>query len=61
MFMKTLGKGEKKLHQMLDEALLSAEKSGSLPCLPGKDVFLLKDTYGFPPLKKQGKWLKNMA
>ncbi|KAM5562689.1 alanine--tRNA ligase, chloroplastic/mitochondrial [Rosa sericea] len=48
VFMKTLCKGEKKLHQMLDEALSSAEKSGSIPCLSGKDAFVLKDTYGFP-------------
>ncbi|KAK9944316.1 hypothetical protein M0R45_009889 [Rubus argutus] len=28
--------------------LMSAKKSGSLTCLSGKDVFRLKDTYGFP-------------
>ncbi|KAK9944315.1 hypothetical protein M0R45_009888 [Rubus argutus] len=40
---------EKKfLDQMLVEALLSAKESGTIPCLSGKDAFLLYDTYGFP-------------
>ncbi|KAI4375773.1 hypothetical protein MLD38_013600 [Melastoma candidum] len=33
---------------MIDDALSSARKSGTTPCLPGKDAFLLYDTYGFP-------------
>ncbi|KAJ6671604.1 ALANINE--TRNA LIGASE MITOCHONDRIAL [Salix viminalis] len=33
---------------MLAEALLNAQKSETLPCLSGKEVFLLYDTFGFP-------------
>ncbi|XP_048546490.1 alanine--tRNA ligase, chloroplastic/mitochondrial [Triticum urartu] len=45
-FVQTLGRGEKLLDELLDEALGSA--GGDKPCLSGKDVFLLYDTYGFP-------------
>uniref|UniRef100_J3MCW0 Probable alanine--tRNA ligase, chloroplastic n=1 Tax=Oryza brachyantha TaxID=4533 RepID=J3MCW0_ORYBR len=47
-FVQTLERGEKLLDELLDEALLSAGNNGSKPCLSGKDVFLLYDTYGFP-------------
>ncbi|XP_027184552.1 alanine--tRNA ligase, chloroplastic/mitochondrial isoform X2 [Coffea eugenioides] len=47
-FVQTLERGEKLLEQMLAEALLDSEKSGTAPCLSGKDAFLLYDTYGFP-------------
>jgi alanyl-tRNA synthetase len=47
-FVQTLERGEKLLDQMLAEALLNAQKSEILPCLSGKDVFLLYDTFGFP-------------
>uniref|UniRef100_A0A6M2F0C7 Alanine--tRNA ligase n=1 Tax=Populus davidiana TaxID=266767 RepID=A0A6M2F0C7_9ROSI len=47
-FVQTLERGEKLLDQMLAEALLNAQKSETLPCLSGKDVFLLYDTFGFP-------------
>lgn len=47
-FVQTLGRGEKLLDELLDEALLSAGNNGSKPSLSGKDVFLLYDTYGFP-------------
>ncbi|KAL5799388.1 hypothetical protein ACOSQ3_032434 [Xanthoceras sorbifolium] len=33
---------------MLAEALLSARENGTIPCLSGKDAFLLYDTFGFP-------------
>ncbi|TQD96282.1 hypothetical protein C1H46_018048 [Malus baccata] len=33
---------------MLVESLSSAKESGTVPCLSGKDAFLLYDTYGFP-------------
>ncbi|XP_011045361.1 PREDICTED: probable alanine--tRNA ligase, chloroplastic isoform X6 [Populus euphratica] len=47
-FVQTLERGEKLLDQMLAEALLNAQNSETLPCLSGKDVFLLYDTFGFP-------------
>ncbi|XP_062021828.1 alanine--tRNA ligase, chloroplastic/mitochondrial-like isoform X2 [Rosa rugosa] len=47
-FVQTLERGEKYLDQMLVEALLTAKESGTIPCLSGKDAFLLYDTYGFP-------------
>ncbi|GAB2267785.1 hypothetical protein Dimus_002762 [Dionaea muscipula] len=48
-FVQTLERGEKLLEQMLDNALSSCGlENGSTPCLSGKDVFLLYDTYGFP-------------
>ncbi|KAJ6692951.1 ALANINE--TRNA LIGASE MITOCHONDRIAL [Salix purpurea] len=47
-FVQTLERGEKLLDQMLAEALLNAQKSETLPCLSGKEVFLLYDTFGFP-------------
>ncbi|KDP40449.1 hypothetical protein JCGZ_03949 [Jatropha curcas] len=47
-FVQTLERGEKLLDQMLADALLIGQKNGTVPCLSGKDVFLLYDTYGFP-------------
>ncbi|KAJ6346261.1 hypothetical protein OIU78_008821 [Salix suchowensis] len=47
-FVQTLERGEKLLDQMLAEALINAQKSETLPCLSGKEVFLLYDTFGFP-------------
>ncbi|XP_058080513.1 alanine--tRNA ligase, chloroplastic/mitochondrial isoform X2 [Magnolia sinica] len=47
-FVQTLERGEKLLEEFLTDALLSAKKNGSRPCLSGKDAFLLYDTYGFP-------------
>lgn len=47
-FVQTLERGEKLLDQMLEDALLSAHKNGTVPCLSGKNAFLLYDTYGFP-------------
>lgn len=47
-FVQTLERGEKLLDELLDEALLSDGDNGDKPCLSGKDVFLLYDTYGFP-------------
>ncbi|CAK7329398.1 unnamed protein product [Dovyalis caffra] len=47
-FVQTLERGEKLLDQMLAEALLNAKKTGALPCLSGKNAFLLYDTFGFP-------------
>ncbi|XP_047075681.1 alanine--tRNA ligase, chloroplastic/mitochondrial-like [Lolium rigidum] len=47
-FVQTLGRGEKLLDELLDEALVSAADNGDKPCLSGKNVFLLYDTYGFP-------------
>lgn len=47
-FVQTLERGEKLLEEMLAGALSSACENGSVPCLSGKDAFLLYDTYGFP-------------
>ena len=47
-FVQTLERGEKLLNQMLSDALLRAEDNKTVPCLSGKDTFLLYDTYGFP-------------
>ncbi|CAK9153926.1 unnamed protein product [Ilex paraguariensis] len=47
-FVITLERGEKLLEQMLAIALSSAQDNGTVPCLSGKDAFLLYDTYGFP-------------
>uniref|UniRef100_A0A0E0DZT2 Probable alanine--tRNA ligase, chloroplastic n=1 Tax=Oryza meridionalis TaxID=40149 RepID=A0A0E0DZT2_9ORYZ len=47
-FVQTLERGEKLLDELLDEALSNAGNNGGKPCLSGKDVFLLYDTYGFP-------------
>lgn len=45
-FLRTLAGGEDKLHDLFDKAADGAFKDG---VIPGKDVFLLYDTYGFPP------------
>lgn len=47
-FVQTLERGERLLEQMLADALVSAQENKTKPCLPGKDAFLLYDTYGFP-------------
>ncbi|XP_051132410.1 alanine--tRNA ligase, chloroplastic/mitochondrial isoform X2 [Andrographis paniculata] len=47
-FVSTLERGEKLLEQMLADALSRARMDGTVPCLSGKDAFLLYDTYGFP-------------
>jgi alanyl-tRNA synthetase len=47
-FVQTLGRGEKLLDELLDEASLNVGNNGNKPSLSGKDVFLLYDTYGFP-------------
>ncbi|GMH18127.1 hypothetical protein Nepgr_019968 [Nepenthes gracilis] len=47
-FIQTLERGEKLLEEMLDDALSIGHENGSVPCLSGKDAFLLYDTYGFP-------------
>lgn len=47
-FVQTLERGEKLLEQMLIDALSLAQENGTSPCLSGKDVFVLYDTYGFP-------------
>ena len=48
-FVQTLERGERFLDQLLSEALKNAEgKVNHRPCLSGKDVFVLYDTYGFP-------------
>ncbi|KAK9287434.1 hypothetical protein L1049_015855 [Liquidambar formosana] len=47
-FVQTLERGEKLLDQMLADALLDAHEKGIVPCLSGRDTFLLYDTYGFP-------------
>ncbi|GJN29157.1 hypothetical protein PR202_gb17354 [Eleusine coracana subsp. coracana] len=47
-FVQTLGRGEKLLDELLDDAVLNAGNNGNKPSLSGKDVFLLYDTYGFP-------------
>jgi alanyl-tRNA synthetase len=43
-FVQTLEKGEKLLEELLTEALEKNDK----PCLNGKDIFKLYDTFGFP-------------
>ncbi|TYJ44483.1 hypothetical protein E1A91_A03G228500v1 [Gossypium mustelinum] len=47
-FVQTLERGESLLEKMLVDASSNAEKSGTVPCLSGKDAFLLYDTFGFP-------------
>ncbi|TYI37870.1 hypothetical protein ES332_A03G245700v1 [Gossypium tomentosum] len=47
-FVQTLERGETLLEKMLVDASSNAEKSGTVPCLSGKDAFLLYDTFGFP-------------
>ncbi|KAJ8530317.1 hypothetical protein K7X08_037152 [Anisodus acutangulus] len=47
-FVSTLERGEKLLEQMLADALLNTQGTGTAPCLSGKDAFILYDTYGFP-------------
>lgn len=47
-FVQTLERGEKLLEEKLVDAISSAEKNGTVPCLAGEDVFILYDTYGFP-------------
>lgn len=47
-FVQTLERGEKLLEEKLADALSSAEKNETVPCLSGEDVFLLYDTFGFP-------------
>ncbi|XP_050231655.1 alanine--tRNA ligase, chloroplastic/mitochondrial isoform X2 [Mercurialis annua] len=47
-FVQTLARGEKLLDQMLEDASSSGQKDRAVPCLSGKDVFLLYDTFGFP-------------
>lgn len=47
-FVQTLERGEKLLDQMLADALLKAQENKTVPCLSGKDAFLLYDTFGFP-------------
>ncbi|KAL5075009.1 hypothetical protein RYX36_013993 [Vicia faba] len=34
--------------EKLADAISSAERNGTVPCLAGEDVFILYDTYGFP-------------
>lgn len=47
-FVQTLERGEKLLEQMLADVVLKARENRILPCLAGRDAFLLYDTYGFP-------------
>ncbi|PKA57943.1 putative alanine--tRNA ligase, chloroplastic [Apostasia shenzhenica] len=47
-FLLTLERGEKLLEQFLEKALSSSCTNGEKPCLSGKNIFLLYDTYGFP-------------
>ncbi|XP_073292814.1 alanine--tRNA ligase, chloroplastic/mitochondrial isoform X2 [Primulina huaijiensis] len=47
-FVLTLERGERLLGQMLADALSFSQINGTVPCLSGKDAFLLYDTYGFP-------------
>ncbi|KAF3434815.1 hypothetical protein FNV43_RR21901 [Rhamnella rubrinervis] len=47
-FVQTLERGEKLLDQMLADALLKAQENKTVPCLSGKDAFILYDTFGFP-------------
>ncbi|KAL1554487.1 alanine--tRNA ligase [Salvia divinorum] len=47
-FVQTLERGEKLLEEILTDALLIGLRNGTVPCISGKDAFLLYDTYGFP-------------
>ncbi|KAJ8767018.1 hypothetical protein K2173_012528 [Erythroxylum novogranatense] len=47
-FVQTLERGEKLLEEMIANAVSNANKTGNVPCISGKDAFLLYDTYGFP-------------
>ncbi|XP_054777716.1 alanine--tRNA ligase, chloroplastic/mitochondrial isoform X2 [Prosopis cineraria] len=47
-FVQTLERGEKLLEEKLADSLSTAEKTGTVPCLSGEDVFILYDTYGYP-------------
>ncbi|KAI5402233.1 hypothetical protein KIW84_050017 [Lathyrus oleraceus] len=47
-FVQTLERGEKLLEEKLADAISTAERNGTVPCLAGEDVFILYDTYGFP-------------
>nr|GLL28396.1 alanine--tRNA ligase, chloroplastic/mitochondrial [Ipomoea trifida]GMD05024.1 alanine--tRNA ligase, chloroplastic/mitochondrial isoform X1 [Ipomoea batatas] len=47
-FVLTLERGEKLLEQMLADAVSNSQGTGNVPCISGKDAFLLYDTYGFP-------------
>lgn len=47
-FVQTLERGEKLLEEMIASALSIPQENETLPCLAGKDAFLLYDTYGFP-------------
>ena len=48
-FVQTLERGEKLLEELLREALDQSEgKVDPKPVIPGKDVFTLYDTFGFP-------------
>ncbi|KAK6159626.1 hypothetical protein DH2020_006940 [Rehmannia glutinosa] len=47
-FVLTLERGERLLYQFLADALSTAQTNGTVPCISGKDAFLLYDTYGFP-------------
>lgn len=45
-FVQTLEKGDKLLEELLEDAL--KKPKSEKPCLSGKDVFKLYDTFGFP-------------
>lgn len=47
-FVSTLERGEKLLEEILTDALSKGERNGTVPCISGKDAFLLYDTFGFP-------------
>ncbi|XLR32839.1 hypothetical protein S83_060739, partial [Arachis hypogaea] len=47
-FVQTLEREEKLLEEKFANALSSAKKNGTAPCLVGEDVFLLYETYGYP-------------
>ncbi|KAH6777098.1 Alanyl-tRNA synthetase [Perilla frutescens var. frutescens] len=47
-FVSTLERGERLLEEILTDALSAGQRNGTLPCISGKDAFLLYDTYGFP-------------
>ena len=47
-FVQTLERGETLLEKLLANALSNAQKSRIVPCLSGKETFLLYDTFGFP-------------